>query len=138
MPEKEMPIKPEVEIPKELIEAVQSDDTASKIAEICAISGIEKEDEVQKIAFQVGRVLMGALSPKDFSTALKKEVKLSAFVADKVTVGIREIIFEPRKESLIKLYGEEANLSIKSIPEIPTKKTEKKKAGKDIYREPIE
>ena len=142
MPENEMPEKLSNEIPKELSDLVQAEDTTLKIAEICFENGIEEDEKIEKIAYQTGRVLLGDLPPKKLSEILIETVKLSSFLTRKITRQINESIFNSVRESLATLYKEEVAPAEKPPVEplseaIPEEKPEVPKKA-DIYREPIE
>lgn len=142
MPENETPEKLSNEIPKDLLELIEGEETALKIAEICFESGIEEDEKIKEIAYQTGRVLLGDLSPEKFLKILAEKIKLSSFLAGKIAREINESIFASVKESLATLYKEEITPAEK-LPVVPPSEVapeEKPETPKrmDIYREPIE
>ncbi|MBZ9571875.1 hypothetical protein KJA15_00850 [Patescibacteria group bacterium] len=147
MPEEDSPEKLSNEIPKELLDLVQAEDTSLKISRICFENKIEEDEKIKEIAYQAGRVLLGDLPPGKFQEILTEKIKLSSFLARKIAREINESVFYPVKESLATLYKEEITpiekpparpLKVPSPPEAaPEKKPETpKKVG--TYREPIE
>lgn len=123
----------------DLIKVLLSEETPLRIAEICTENEVEEEEKIKKIAYQVGRVLLGELSPEKFQTTLEKEIKLHLLTAKKITEEINQDIFFPVKTSLEKIYKIEI-----APPAKPTKITpppEEKPPtppSKDTYRESIE
>lgn len=139
-------------LPKELQEAIFSEETADNIWNICERNEIS-EEKISEIAKQVGNVLLGILPPEEFQKILEKEIKLKKEIAKKVFHEIYRFIFAPVKESLAELYKIEipppeikpsgVPPSVKpseiSPPEAPLLEEEPEAPKKpDIYREPIE
>lgn len=135
-PEKLWPIYEK--LPKELQEAIFSEQTAGSISDICTRNGI-KDDKVSQIAKYTGYVLLGVLSPSKFQETLEKEASLSPEQTEKVSLEISRFIFLPIKESLHVLYSEEI-ISPKEKPEAvsETAPSSKRQKRADTYREPIE
>jgi len=129
------------EIPQKLIDVLQSEDTATKIARICAENEITKEEQVKGISYQTGRVMVGNLLPKELAKTLEEKLKVSQLSAQKIYQDINESIFFPVKKELAILYGEEAvqteELSTEYFKK-PEKNPEVKSERKDDYREPID
>ena len=125
-------------LPKELQEAVFSEETANNIDDICTRNGIE-DNRISEIARYTGRVLMGVLPPEDFQETLEKELKLEKDLAKKVSQEINRFIFYPVKASLEELYKIE--IAPPAKPTGITPPPEEKPPvppGEDIYRESIE
>jgi len=134
-----MPEELSNEISKELLELIESEDTALKIAEICFENGIGEDEKIRKIAYQTGRVLLGDLPPEKFCEDLEKNTGISAFLAGKIAREINDSIFYPVKESLATLYKTEIVPSEKPSVEVtPGIPPEEKPKREDVYREPIE
>jgi len=93
---------------KDILAVINSDDTASKIAEICIGHEIKDEAIVKEIGSETAKVLIGKLTPKDFEKALKGKLRLSSFLASKIAREISESIFYQVKESLSVFYGDDA------------------------------
>lgn len=133
-------------LPDDLKEALFSDKTAGDIYDVCVENGLEEKN--LETAKYVGYVLLGLLSPNEFEKTLKEKLALKNDVAKKVSQEIYRFVFFPLKSSLEPLY------KIKMAPPLPMETAEpskkilkeeilmeqapKKRAGKDVYREPIE
>ena len=134
-----MPEKLSIEVPKELIDLIEKEDTALEIARICFENGIKEEEKIREIAYQTGRVLLGDLTPRKFQESLEIEVKISSFSAGKIAREINDAIFYSVRESLASLYKEEvASLKRPPVRLHPEVAPEEKPKGPDVYREPIE
>ena len=133
-----------VNLPKDLQEAVFSQQNATNVQEICSENGVTDKKKASAIAKNAGYVLLGLLPPNDFQKTLEKELELEEKIAKQITIEIIKFIFFPVRASLESLYKTE----IKSTTEPPgtitspletalplKKKTPKKR---DTYREPIE
>lgn len=142
MVENNTPEKLSDEVPKNLLDLVRAEDTALEIARICFENEIKEDEKIREISYQVGRVLLGDLSPKEFPKILEEKAKLTTFLARKIAREINESIFYPVKESLATLYKEEVIPSEKpsiATPEAtPPEEKPKVRRGPDVYREPIE
>jgi len=115
-------------VPETLLDLTESEDTSLQIAQVCIANGAEKEIEIEEIAYRIGLVLLGKLSPETLSKTLEKDLKLSAEIAEKIYLEVNRLIFSKVKDDLAKLYQEEVPL--KEIKEKP-----KRPSGKDVYRE---
>ena len=142
-------------IPAELLELAFSEETPSKIEEICTKNGIEDEESIEKVAYYVGLVLFGGLHPINLQPTLEKKLNLSSFKAEKIVQEINQSIFSLITEKLEKLYeGGNIPFEVKEIPEIEPKPFEAmsgleekpeieeekltRPPRRDTYREPIE
>ena len=90
-------------LPESLKQAIVSEDTAEAIWNICKICNI-KEENVPKIAGEVGNVLMGLLPPKRFKDRIKSVLSLDDDTAKKLDVYISHYVFDPLKDELGQLY----------------------------------
>ena len=130
-------------LPKELQEAIFSEETANNIYDICLKNKI-KEEKVSEIARYTGRVLLGILPPDEFQKTLEKEVGLTKNEASGVAREINRFVFYPVKKSLAGLYkiGATPIKPSTNLTSVKTSKTssavEKEPEKTDIYREPIE
>jgi len=132
-------------LPREIKEAVFSEETADDIWNVCEKNGVEQVSDVAKYA---GYVLMGVLPPDEFQTALEKEVELGKEMAQRVAREINRFIFYPLKPALEEIYKTEGIPPRSPITEPGTKPegteeappVEKPEApsGEDAYRESIE
>jgi hypothetical protein len=123
-------------IPPEIMETILSEETPSKISEICIKNGVGEEEKVEKIAYQITLVLLGQLSPKELPKALEKELNLDFVIAKKIYTETDQVIFSKIKESLTILYKEEVVQEADSAT-IPTK-TPEVAAPKKIRAKPKE
>jgi len=130
-PEKLWPIYEK--LPKDLQEAIFSEETADIISSICDRNGV-KDEEIPEITKYTGYVLLGILPPDDFPKTLQDEVKLKNDLANKIALEIERLVFFPVKESLEMIYKIEISPELKPSPGV----TPVKKPKKDIYRESIE
>jgi len=134
-------------LPQELRDALFAEETGDNIHNICQRNKIEKH--LGEIVDYVGQVLLGVLTPEDFQKTLEEELLIEEDVAKKVSQEINRFILYPVKGDLASLYEVEfipgGRIMKPKIGEkraiIEEKRTEekiKRKAEKDIYREPIE
>lgn len=110
-------------LPKDLKEAIFSQETSENIAFACAFAKLERK-KFSQVARLTGQVLLGLLPPQDFQEALMKELQIEEEKAKKISHQIKRLIFNPLKESLLLLYEKEEE--------------KEKPSFKDIYREPVE
>lgn len=143
-------------IPAELLALAFSEETSSKIEEICTKNGIEDEESIEKVAYYVGLVLFGGLHPINLQPTLEKKLNLSSFKAEKIVQEINRAIFSlVAAEKLEKFYeGGNVPFEIKKVPETGPSSSEAmpgleekpeiteekltRPPRKDTYREPIE
>jgi len=124
-------------LPQELKDALFSLETGENVSNICDKYGVE--EGLREVVELVGQVLIGVLTPEDFSEALEKELKLERETARKVSQEINRFIFYPVKPALEELYKIEISPSEKSKKEMELKEEAPKvPSEKDIYREPLE
>lgn len=148
----------ELPLPEDIKFLFFSEAFENTLADICLSHKIKDEESQKQVGYQVGKVLIGNLPPKDFINALKKNTELSPPTAASVGSEIDNRIFSVVRESLNTLYKEKGELSEKTPKEKPpkeepspkksildaekTKETdrEKKDSSKeeDVYRESIE
>jgi len=96
-------------LPKELQDAVFSEETAEVIGNACEQYGIEDE-RVPKIAKYVGDVLMGFILPLEFEGAIRKNVELPEVLVKPIASEINRFVFFPVKKQLEQIHirpGEE-------------------------------
>lgn len=128
-------------LPDELKEAVFSQETADHIFSVCERNQV---DEVSRVSYYVGLVLMGVLLPGDFQKTLEEELKLKGAAAKGVATEINRFVFYPVKPALEQLHKMEIEVSAKVVtPEPPVEPEVSGEAhdedkGEDTYREPIE
>ncbi len=135
-------------LPRELQEAVFSEETANHIADICKRYDIA-ENKIPDVAKYTGRVLLGVLSPENLQKMLQDEVGLKKDVAQNVTHELDRFVFAPVKYTLAQIYHLNSQPEQKAPvqPSAPAPATEKMPAEKvpaeemaksDLYREKIE
>lgn len=122
-------------LPNELKEAVFSQETADQIFNVCERNNVE---EVSKVAYEVGLVLMGALLPVDFEKTIQQELKLKESVAKSVATEINRFVFYPVRPALQQLHAMEVGENKMPEQKIEEQKTETKPIGEDTYKEQIE
>ena len=122
-------------LPNELKEAVFSQETADQIFNVCERNNVE---EVSKVAYEVGLVLMGALLPVDFEKTIQQELKLKESVAKSVATEINRFVFYPVRPALQQLHAMEVGENKMPEQKIEEQKTESKPIGEDTYKEQIE
>ena len=138
-------------LPKELREAVFSEETANNIYDICTRNGIE-DNRISEVARYTGRVLLGILPPEDFQKTIEEELELNKETAKIVAHEINCFIFAPIKENLVELYNTEEGIASETQTVLKKKSTlrtplakpetapstkEKPTSKPDIYRESI-
>ncbi len=120
-------------LPQELKEAVFSQETADHIFNICDRNNIE---EMPKVAYYVGLVLMGTLLPTDFQKTIEEELKIEESVAKSIATEINRFIFYPVRPALEQLHSMEMG---QTQTEKPAEANTVPQAGKeDAYKESIE
>ena len=129
-------------LPNELREAVFSQETADHVFNICERNQIE---EVSRVSYYVGLVLVGVLLPGGFQKALEEELRIKKAAAKSVATEINRFIFYPVKPVLEQLHRLEIEVSAKVVtPQPPVveenmpEQIEGKPTMDDQYREPLE
>lgn len=133
-------------LPDELKQAVFSQETADCIFNTCERNEVQ---DMSKVAYYVGLVLMGALLPVDFQKTLQQEVGLQESVAKSVATEINRFVFYPVKPALEQLHamdiaqGEKkepatAEQSIEPMTKSQEQESSPEEKEDDTYREPIE
>ena len=123
------------QVSSEFLEFIFSEETSSKIAQICLENGIEDEEKIEKIAYQITLALLGQTPKENLAKILEKGLKLDSETARKIRVEVDRLIFSQAQETQLK-----ANHLIQPTkPSVPTTKKQKpeKPSSKDVYREPI-
>ncbi|MBI2644355.1 MAG: hypothetical protein HYW95_02530 [Candidatus Wildermuthbacteria bacterium] len=137
-------------LPEELKQAVFSPENADHIFNICDRYNIE---QMPKIAYYAGLVLMGIIPAADFESILKKEIGLEEEKAQTVAREVNRFIFYPAKPAIEQLQKTaEASAkqtkqgTISAAPSQPIAKEKttqeediaQKPKAPDSYREPLE
>lgn len=154
-------------LPEDIKEAMFAVDTSEAIQNVCKAFGLHI-DQMGELADEVGRVMLGLTSPKDFIGNIEKRLNISEVKAKQITRDVNENIFVKIRDSLKKIHKEkysddfspedEDDLSRDGIlkrienPSSPVPKKEavfeekvepllrvpKKEVTVDPYREPVE
>ena len=123
------------------MEFISSEETFSKVAEICLENGIENEEKIEKIAYRIGLVLFDQVSKENFAGILEKGVNLNREVAERISIEVNRQIFSQAPEILREeerpVPPAPPSPEVKPSPEIKPE-VEPKEKRKDTYREPIE
>jgi len=127
------------EIPSNILDLINSEDTALILSEICVSNGIEGE-EIEKVSYQVGRVLLGDLPPELLAKALEKNEGFSLETAGIIAQKTDQHIFSQIRESLSYLYKdkEKEEFISEKKPFLEKSKTIEGLPKDDVYRESIE
>ncbi|MFA4998636.1 MAG: hypothetical protein WC514_01320 [Candidatus Paceibacterota bacterium] len=129
-------------LPKELQEAIFSNETAEYIRNICERYEIKKDEDISLVAKLVGDVLLGISATDDLQKSLETDLKIKKEEAKKMSQEIYRSIFYPVKPILEQISGKEINPVVEKEKEtIPPGEPEKKPSSpkkSDTYREPIE
>ena len=138
-------------LPKELQDAIFSEETARDIYDICNRYGVE-DNRISEVARYVGRVLLGVLPLDSFQETIEKYANVEAPAAQKISQEIYQFIFRPLKMYLDDIYKQKeikTNSFIKTVnrneggekqpKEEEIRETPNEPAKKiDVYREPID
>lgn len=122
-------------LPQELQEAIFSEETADNVFNTCERNGVE---EVSRVAYYAGLVLMGLLLPQEFSGVLETDVKLPKTLADAIARDLNRLVFYPVKPALEQLHRMEIEISAKIVtpkPEENEKEKPEEPREEDPYRE---
>lgn len=76
-----------------LLEFILSEETSSKIAQICLENGVRDEEKIEKIAYRVTFVLLKQTPKEKLPEILEKEVQLNSETAKKIYTEINQFIF---------------------------------------------
>lgn len=126
-----------INLPKDLQEAIFSEENTRNLREICLKNGVRDEDIIFEITKNLGYVFLGLLPPNELQDVLEKELNLEKAKAEQIASEISRFIFLPVKNSLEALYKIEIKAGLK--PKVfPLPSTEKRLKKGDKYREPIE
>ncbi len=119
------------ETPFELLEFIFSENTISKITEICVENGVKEEEKIKKAAYQIALVLLGQSPEEKLTVALKKELGIDLETANKISDESNKLILSQAPlEKIEEPLPEEA---------IEKTTTETLKPSKnDAYKETIE
>ena len=136
---KEQLLKLYKNLPKDLQEALYSEENTRVLREICLKNQVLDEDIVFKITKNLGYIFLGLLLPSEFQNVLEKELSLEKAKAKQISLEISRFIFLPIRNSLEALYKIKISPELKpKISSLPSKAVSKRKAKKeDKYREPF-
>jgi len=93
----------------ELLEFLFSEEIASQIAEICFENEITNPEKIEKIAYQIGLILLDQVPEENFTEILENKVPLKREIAEKLSLEFKRVIFSqiPGKKIKKKLPKEE-------------------------------
>ena len=124
-------------LPRELKDAVSSEETGNIIYDVCIKNKIS--ENLDAVVEYVGQVLVGVLPPADFQETLEKDLGLKKALAKKVTQEINRFIFYPVKPNLEELYRIEiAPPAQMKVTPPASEKPPAAPPGTDKYREGVE
>ena len=113
-------------LPPDILGLFFSEKTPLLISEVCLKNGVEEGEKISQIAYWIGRVLLGGLSPEKLPETLEKETKLGRETVQKISGEIDETLFSPVKETLATFYKGKSSPSTKP-PKVAS--TEEAKPG---------
>ena len=105
-------------LPKELLDALYSEQTSEAIGNVCEQYGVE-DMRVSVIAKYAGQVLMGLILPSEFEDAIRKNVELPEVLVKAIASEISRFVFYPVKASLEQIHkqvGEKEEIARVDIP----------------------
>ncbi|MEK7652754.1 MAG: hypothetical protein AAB334_02305 [Patescibacteria group bacterium] len=97
------------QLPQNVQEAISSVAVAEKIQQIATKNGLHI-DEAGIVSDEATMVMLGIEHPNDFVDGLKNKLKLPQEKIIALAKDVDKEIFEPIKESLMKIYQNEENL----------------------------
>ena len=131
------------QVSPELLKLIFSEETSSKIAQICLENGVEDEEKIEKIAYQVALALLGRIPKENLAEILEKGAALSSETARKIYIEVNRFIFsqiqetQPEKTQPEEIKTEEDELTQPTKPSPQVEKKPETSPKKDVYREPI-
>lgn len=126
-----------INLPKDLQEAIFSEENTRNLREICLKNGVRDEDIIFEVTKNLGYVFLGLLPPNELQDVLEKELNLEKAKTEQIASEISRFIFLPVKNSLEALYNIEIKAGLK--PKVfPLPSTKKRLKKEDKYREPTE
>ena len=87
------------QISPEFLEFISSEETSSKIAEICLENGIEDEEKIEKIAYRITLALLGKIPKENLTEILEKGAGLNHEIARKIHALVNLLISSKIKET---------------------------------------
>ena len=126
------------QVSPKLLEFILSEETSSKIAQICLENGVEDEEKIEKIAYQVTLALLGQTPKENLAKILEKGVKLDSEIARKVHIEVNRLIFSRiQKIQPGEIQKKRIQMEKDRIEKDEIEKKSEKPTKKDVYREPI-
>ena len=128
------------ELPKDLQEAIFSEQNATNIHQICVKKGVTDDDKISDAILNTGYVLIGLLSPSEFPKVLEKELEIETRTAQEIADEIKRFVFYPVRKNLEALYDIRLTGEEELIEQGVGSKSYSSKENpeqKDVYREPI-
>ncbi len=129
------------EFPAKLMELITSDETASKISDICLKNGIKNDETVEGVSYHIVSVLLGRLRQELLSNALAKNLKIDELAAKKISEEANRLIFSLASSLEIQKPAETEKTTLPAqeepAKEEPPEEKPSRPRGKDAYHEPI-
>jgi hypothetical protein len=116
-------------VPSDILGLFFSEKTPLRISEICLENGVKDSEKISQIAYWIGRVLLGGLSPEKLAEILEKEVKLDQGTTWKIAAEANESFFSPLGKTLSDLYKEESPSPIDPRRDAYDEETKEKSPG---------
>ena len=88
-------------LPSELQQAIFSGETADQIFSTCERNDVQ---EVSKVAYNVGLVLLGVLLPSQLENTLVQDLKIKKLAAQGIMADINRFIFYPVRAQLEQIH----------------------------------
>ncbi|MBU2579084.1 hypothetical protein KKA09_03135 [Patescibacteria group bacterium] len=123
---------------------ISSEDIALILSAICVSSGIEQEEEIEKVSYQVARVLFNDLPSELLAKSLNENEGFSLEIAETIAQKADRYIFSQIEKSVSneesavpdeEPFSEKSEIIESPMAENPLTKNPPKD---DVYREPIE
>lgn len=124
----------------ELLEFILSEQTSSKINEICLENKVGGKEKIEKIAYRVTLALLGQVPKENLTEIFEKGVPLNRETAKKISTAIEKRVFSKipnNKKGPEEPSHEDIGSHLSPIEKWGEKETEKP-LQKDTYREPVE
>jgi hypothetical protein len=103
-------------LPENIKEVLASPETATALEGLGKKFGIQL-DQLDDLFEQVGFVLLGITLPRDFVTSLQSKLGLPREQVNQIAKEVNEKIFQPIRESLKEVHGEEGDLPTETLTE---------------------
>ena len=127
-------------LPKDVQDALFSDEVAGKIQSISKENNI-KDEKMSELADEVGLVMYGITKPKNFIPNLSSRLGIDITIARKIAEEVNSKIFSKIRDSLKKIHGIVSDAPVASptptsMPVVPEEKISpfEAKTKQEIFR----